>query len=264
MSLINDALKRARMEALRQEEDGPRVDYRAVPAHSRRSDRQRQLLVAGWVVAAFASGLVLWLWLRPPADDGRSVLRQRTGAASVPAMTEVAPPASGGTAAVAEPAAGDPAEPASPPAVESSSEAAQPTAEGDAGRPNRPVAERVAATAVGEPVGGTTATAPVESGSDAGAGTTPSPTDGSTGPAPRHLTTSRLEPGTVYLRRVRAAEGSIAELGGIAYSETRPIAVINGSVVSSGDFIAGFTVISIEPERVELEADGVRIFLALH
>ncbi len=74
---------------------------------------------------------------------------------------------------------------------------------------------------------------------------------------------SPLEPGATYLRRVRTTDGSVAELGGIAYSETRPIAVINGSVVSNGDFIAGFTVIAVEPERVELEADGVRIFLAL-
>ena len=54
------------------------------------------------------------------------------------------------------------------------------------------------------------------------------------------------------------------ELGGIAYSDVRPIAVINGSVVSDGDMIQGFTVISIEPERVQLETGGTRIYLALH
>ena len=75
---------------------------------------------------------------------------------------------------------------------------------------------------------------------------------------------SRLQDGATYLRRATSADGSTIELGGIAYSEDRPIAVINGSVVSPGDMIAGFTIVAIEPERVELEADGVCVYLSLH
>ena len=74
----------------------------------------------------------------------------------------------------------------------------------------------------------------------------------------------RLIDGAAYRREVTSADGSLVVLGGIAFSEDRPIAVINGSVVSPGDMIGGFTVIRIEAERVELESDGVRIFLFLH
>jgi len=80
----------------------------------------------------------------------------------------------------------------------------------------------------------------------------------------RQAPLARLRDGATYLRRATSADGSTIELGGIAYSEDRPIAVINGSVVSPGDMIAGYTIVAIEPERVELEADGVRVYLSLH
>jgi len=100
---------------------------------------------------------------------------------------------------------------------------------------------------------------------------TPGGTDVSSSPEPDRRVPSaasgagaRLEAGATYLRKASSSDGSEVRLGGIAYSDTQPIAVINGSVVSPGDLIAGFTVVGIEPERVELEAEGVRIYLALH
>ena len=75
---------------------------------------------------------------------------------------------------------------------------------------------------------------------------------------------ARLEDGKTYLRRVVAKDGGEVILGGIAYSAARPNAVINGSIVTPGDMISGFTVVAITAEHVELEADGVRILLTLH
>ncbi len=112
--------------------------------------------------------------------------------------------------------------------------------------------------------GGTAAvSAPLPAGREPAALTPPvvvPPTE----PPARQSSDERLQSGKTYLRRASAADGSEVRLGGIAYSDTHPIAVINGAVVSPGDMIAGFTVVAIEPEHVELEADGVRIFLTLH
>ncbi len=83
-------------------------------------------------------------------------------------------------------------------------------------------------------------------------------------PVVEQATGARLENGRAYLRRAVASDGGEVILGGIAYSEARPNAVINGSIVTPGDMIAGFTVVAITVDHVELEADGVRILLTLH
>ncbi len=53
------------------------------------------------------------------------------------------------------------------------------------------------------------------------------------------------------------------ELEGIVYSEANPTALINGRVVAPGGFVDGYTVISIERDRVELEGTSGRIILTL-
>ncbi|MDX1643161.1 MAG: hypothetical protein R3244_02265 [Thermoanaerobaculia bacterium] len=253
MSLINDALKRARAEALRQEEDGRRTEYRTVPAHSWRSDRQRQLLIAGWVIAALALALVVGMWVRfgseaptvaeRGVEPGAQALPESGGGSPRP----TASPADGSpTSSNLAPSASERV-PVSPPSAGQSVASSAPPADADS---------EAAAVDGGAPSSGASAQQPQPRGGKAGDGDSASPAGGRQGSSP-------LEPGATYLRRVRTADGSVAELGGIAYSESRPIAVINGSVVSTGDFIGGFTVIAVEPERVELEADGVRIFLAL-
>jgi hypothetical protein len=54
------------------------------------------------------------------------------------------------------------------------------------------------------------------------------------------------------------------ELGGIVYSETGATALINGRVVSVGSFVEGYTVVAIEPTRVELKDDAGTVVLTLH
>jgi len=53
------------------------------------------------------------------------------------------------------------------------------------------------------------------------------------------------------------------ELEGIVFSATNPTALINGRVVSPGGFVAGYTVLKIEPDRVELEGDEEILVLML-
>jgi hypothetical protein len=83
-----------------------------------------------------------------------------------------------------------------------------------------------------------------------------------TPPPPTPTTPSR------HLRR-RAAAGTALvpsgklELEGIVFSATNPTALINGRVVSPGGFVAGFTVLKIERDRVELEGDEEIIVLTL-
>ena len=236
MSLINDALKRARGEVLRQEASAEGIEYRAVPAHSRRTPRALAQ-IAGWAVAAVALGLLIWVALRPPRQAP-------AGNSDVPATAELAPPATNG-AAVQPKAESGPSRPTTTAAVTPHPLPGPAEVESDVG------ADGTGAAALPSP-----STTPVPE--------VPRPEEAPATAAARAQLEERLEDGATYLRRAAAADGSSVELGGIAFSEERPIAVINGSVVAPGDMIAGFTIVRIEPERVELEADGVRIFLALH
>jgi hypothetical protein len=72
-----------------------------------------------------------------------------------------------------------------------------------------------------------------------------------------------LVDGKSYSGEILLASGAKIELGGIVYSEESPVALINGRVVARGDSVEGLTVAKIEPERVELEGHGVRVFLVL-
>ena len=258
MSLINDALKRARLEARRQDAESRGVEYRAVPAHSRRGGWSVGQL-AGWTVAAVAIGLLLWVSMRPARQE-RSAATQ-----TLPSADErLSAPASEGTRATA----------VEPTPAGSGLEAATGNADTSPSPPLRAEPEVAEAAAAGTVDDTEVSMTPVESAAVVGPADEASP--GEVAPRetrepeapPREVARSqgdvRLENGAVYLRRARAADGSTVELGGIAYSAERPIAVINGSVVSPGDMIAGFTLVGIEPERVELETDGVRIYLTLH
>jgi len=54
------------------------------------------------------------------------------------------------------------------------------------------------------------------------------------------------------------------ELEGIVYSEANPTALINGRVLRPGGYVEGYTIVSIAPDRVELEGEGgARIVLTL-
>jgi hypothetical protein len=242
VSLINDALKRARHQALEQDADGKTVSYRAVPAHSRRSERRwMPYLIGGGTVAMVMAGFLLM-----QRDTGPEVQTPATAIAASEGPEEPAPIAS---------EAAEEAEVKTPDASQSVVEF-----EPGLGTDERPSkSESLPRTADTPRTGGLSlddGQGQVEPREERDTSSEETSVDQRAG--------ARLEAGKTYLRRVVAMDGGDVVLGGIAYSEARPIAVINGSVVTPGDMISGFTVIAITPEHVQLEADGTRIFLALH
>ncbi len=77
--------------------------------------------------------------------------------------------------------------------------------------------------------------------------------------APEAVATESAE--RVFVRRAEIPGVGPVELGGIAWSGDRPFALINGRVVRPGDSVAGLTVGTIEPNRVSLRGDaGTLVF----
>ncbi len=64
-----------------------------------------------------------------------------------------------------------------------------------------------------------------------------------------------------YVREFTVPGGGKIELGGIVFSETNPVALINGKVASPGSTVEGFTVVQIQADRVELRGNDRTIFL---
>lgn len=63
--------------------------------------------------------------------------------------------------------------------------------------------------------------------------------------------------------QARLAGGQIVDLGGIAWSESDPYALINGQVVGVGERVRTYRVTSITPSEVILESDDDRVVLRL-
>ena len=66
-----------------------------------------------------------------------------------------------------------------------------------------------------------------------------------------------------YVQSYPLPGGGSIELGGIAWSETGPFALLNGRVVGPGAVIQEYTLERIRPGHVELAGDGRRIHLSL-
>ena len=80
-----------------------------------------------------------------------------------------------------------------------------------------------------------------------------------------HASSPRAGPERRTISRGEAAvPGGKIELGGIVYSDTSPVAVLNGRVLGVGAVVEGFTIVAIEENRVELKNDERTIVLTLH
>jgi len=66
-----------------------------------------------------------------------------------------------------------------------------------------------------------------------------------------------------YLREAVLADGKKLDLGGIAWSDTGPFALINGNVLGRGERVDGFLIVEINPKSVLLEGDNQSILLRL-
>ena len=259
MSLIDEALKRARHEASRQEavkrdaarHDGPRP----IPKLYAERQTSKAPLWAGIATGAAVAllGVVAWLlWGRAPSSPPVSVAAAEPPRVVSAAPSTVAAPAPL-TAAVPTPR-GEAVPRLPVPAVPQRQ--AAPASE--VSRPAAPLAPPVAgapAPTVTPPQREQPAK-PTESPAAA-----PKPT-----PAPRAASSSAAPSATpqTYVREVALPGGGPhLRLGGIAYSEEAPIALINGAALGRGEVVEGYVVRRIDAAEVELEGPAGRVVLRL-
>jgi hypothetical protein len=69
--------------------------------------------------------------------------------------------------------------------------------------------------------------------------------------------------GTTYMHRAELADGVTLELGGIAWSAFDPIALVNGKAVGQGERVNGYLVVQIDPQQVEMRGEVGSIFIRL-
>lgn len=265
MSLIDEALKRARQEAARQDEAARELRYRQVPVIPglRRPDRRFwQLPVLPVIIAAcLAVGIAIGLFLsgRRGEDQRAAVPPPPVAPAAAPAPARPAePPPQGVQEAQAAPA---PAAAPSPGIEEEP--AAEPPAPEAPVPPVRPVQEEEPAIAdmrereiVLNPAATRPQSAPEAEprAAEPAAPVAPEPAPAAPEPAaPAPAVGAGQE--RVYQQEMPLAGGGTLRLNGIAYSE-QPVALFGDKVVSPGESVAGYKVVAIEPRRVRLEGQG--------
>ncbi|HEV2856297.1 MAG TPA: hypothetical protein VHC97_26135 [Thermoanaerobaculia bacterium] len=268
MSLISEALKKARQEAARQDSLRQGVPYAvgAVDPPSRRNPLLPVLagLGAGCLVAALLFGIAWMGGLGPfakPVQEAQvaqapasapapalaitepTVAAQEATPAPAPVVTETTPPA-----------------PAPPPAPE---ERPQPVETRPAPAPpvEQPVVRLEPQTAPPP------APAPAEEQPPAVLVPEPSPAPPTiqiqpTTPRPAPEGSGDLEEGKVYTGELPVPGGGSVKLNGIAFSQDQPVAVLDGRVMGPGEVIQGFTIVSIESGRVKLQGHGMTVFLS--
>lgn len=225
MSLIDEALKRAELEAARR--DGLRSGgaYPWVPEHMPRRKRRWLAVLAALVFAGVVAGGAWWALRRPAAGEAGAAAARNVQARAVPTPSgkletvEVPPPPVGNPSRVA--------------------------ARGDEGAAPKPAKETRRPTAAFD-----TARARIAPASP-GAGKESKPSAG--GPADVKT----------YAGEITLPDGVKIELGGIVFSETNPVALINGRVLPPGGIVEDFTIVSIKEDRVELRGRGTTVVLTL-
>jgi len=273
MSLVNDALKKARLEAARQ--DAARRGLPMPGAQLAASPRvgSRALAGIGVVAALVVVALLLFLAGRrfatvedpPPTTIARAVESPAAEATAIDPTTTPAVPIRESAVPAPEPARSE-SEPTVPqhtqPAPEPPIEAAE---------------IREPAVTTPRPAPPSTQAAPPATETP-----TPAPAPAATRPRERRAqadrrvrivrperpaddagdTTSTGEPETAV--RVLELPGAIRlELGGIAWSEERPFALVNGRVVGPGDVVEKMAVVAITQRHVELQGEPGHYLLRL-
>lgn len=252
MSLINEALKRARLEAARQDAAGQRMPVSSLPSHvpPRRSAWTGLALglAAGVLLSLIAFGAVMMALRRPapPADapavatapppvgmnETASAMESTAPSTSSAGPAETTPGAPTGTTTPAATAASSP----SIPPVSESPSATTPAAAPEPAPPTAPPAETAAIPAP------PSAPAPT---------TVPAAT-----PAAPALRT--------YVKEAKLPGGEQLKLDFIVWSESQTFAQINGRLIGVGERVEGFTLERIERRQVELQGpSGTRFVITI-
>jgi hypothetical protein len=258
MSLIDEALKRARQEAALQDAARRDAQFRHVPVYVPEPRRSRRALIgavagtcAGILLSIAAAWFAGWIPGRAGAGDAADVATPAEVMASAPAPAEErievieAPrqPSPPSEVATAEPQTPSPMATEEPPAAASATAPIEPAPE----PAPEPVIE-AAPPAVPGPEPAPAATEPVSAVPE---------------PAPTPAEAPRQEAPQAFVREAPVPGGGTVRLNGIAYSSERPVALLNGRPVMPGESVAGFTVVAIEPKRVELRGHGQTVYVSL-
>lgn len=250
MSLIDEALKRARQEAARQDEAARELRYRQVPViPGLRQPARRSWLLPVVIAACLLVGIGIGLGLALSRGGGED---QRAAVPPAP----VAPPQPSAPSipeAEATPAPAAPEVPSPLPALIEEEPAPPVVEEEPAAPPAPPVREEEPAIAdMRQREIALTPPAPASP-------VEPEPEPVAPVPAP---STPELAPAPVadgqvrtYQQEMPLAGGGTLRLNGIAYSD-QPVALFGDKVVSPGESVAGYKVVAIEPRRVRLEGQG--------
>ncbi|HEX4965965.1 MAG TPA: hypothetical protein VF173_34465 [Thermoanaerobaculia bacterium] len=260
MSLISDALKKARQEAARQDSLRQGLPYAVGTADA---PERRNLLMpllaglgAGCILAAVVFGIV-YLGGWGPFSRSRKDAVQVAQVATPAATPAPAPPTAAPAPPVIEESKPAPPVPTptprtldvqpSPVPVQTPQPVVQPPAPHAEPSPAPPVSAdevRLAPPPISTPAPVPTVAAPIQA-------PPPAPPADSGG----------LVDGKTYVAEVPVPGGGVLKLNGIAYSADHPIAVLDARVVAPGEVVQGFTVVAIEAGRVKLQGHGATVFV---
>ncbi|HEX6900503.1 MAG TPA: hypothetical protein VF789_12340 [Thermoanaerobaculia bacterium] len=252
MSLISEALKKARQEAARQDAARQSLPY-AVGATETQSPRNTLLMG----LAGLGAGCLLAGALFAMAYFGGWGPFAKPQAAPAPRVAQVPPPPAAVPSAPVQiepapvevqeeeqvPAASTPPAPVTAPPPQVTPEA-QPSIEI---RPATPEPQP-------EPVPVAPPPAPVEE--ERPAAPAPAPDPAPAAPA------GGLVEGRTYTGEVPVPGGGVVRLNGIAFSQERPVVVLDGRVMGTGEVVQGFTVVEIEAGRVKLQGHGATVYVS--
>lgn len=286
MSLISEALRKARQEAARQEalKSGSAYPFLVEPAPDR--GKTRTYLILGLLAVLLAAGLgaagAVWLMsdkLAVERTRGAEVVAEAPPAEPVTVIEETpgslpaAPEVPQADVPKPEPApAPETAAPEPSPAQISSEPPARPVAPPPATPPvvappsdprltERPIQLREPAPAADSPVSDPVLPTPVPA-APAPAAPAPAPETSQPSGATEAAVAAGLEDGKTFVREVPLPGGGALRLNGIAFSEN-PVALFSDKVVAPGEEVQGFKVSKVEAGRVELQGHGVTVYVTV-
>jgi hypothetical protein len=272
MSLINDALKRARLEAARQQAESEPGAFASAPSHvPPRSPTARIVGVLAAVVALVAATVLFWragneITSAPAADVATVAPRDELApserirpapADALPTAQAAGPATAAAPASESAPAASQPtlretapptasAEPGTRPADDREAPAPQPAARAAAPEPELPTQP--------QPV----ARPPVNEKSPP-----PSQAAPNDAPGPAPAATPTALDGRTFTKTAQLSGGRELHLQGIAWSDTHPVAMVNGRALGIGEGLEGFLVEAIDPDFVTLRGGDVTFRIKL-
>jgi hypothetical protein len=252
LSLIIEALKRARDDAIRRQSAARGLPLAPVP---RMRDRSRWLsfalvpLAAALVICIL---LLIDLYSRIPDPEpavGTAVAAQTGAPAVAPPAVVITEAEAAAASSQAIPKAAAPTSSTALPSPTTQSEA---TGEGDRAAAAVPLGPSTTHDEASGSPERQTAARPVV--------TAPPPAPTASGPSDNRAMSTQVRE---FVGQARLRDGQLVDLEGIAWSELEPFALLNGQVIGVGEFIRTYRVSEIQRDHVVLEQDEDRILLRL-